>query len=506
MKDSSGVSEKRTKTTRRVRLSRRHVLLGAGAAAGGLGVARLLGLHDLNQLPLPGQSAPPSASVGTKIAGQDWVSPLERPEAQVAHLLRRATFGFTRAEYLDSVADGFSKTVDRLVEAQTAEPDPFPGGDTATKSKPIKIGDLQSWWLTRMFDSPTPFAERMTFFWHGHFTSDYRKVSPQYPFIYWQNLTWRRIALGDLRSMLMQVTIDPGMLRYLDLGTSTGKSPNENYSRELMELFTMGVGHYTEDDVRAGAKALAGWREPLTQAMYDDMVAEAQMRGRPVPKNLKPDDAKTGIFEPARAYIGAVTYLGVNKKWDTQAVLDRILEQDSVAPFIVTKILREFVMDSPSDAYVTRLADGFRKTKYDVKTLMREVFLSPEFLSAPAYRGLVKSPTELMVSTAKAVENPQLAKMIAQSGSGMGQTLFDPPEVGGWPSNASWVSSSEVLARINFTVNALGTMAKLPAFKDAHSVFLDGVVGPKTAELLNQTGDEASRWLIVLASPEFQLK
>jgi uncharacterized protein (DUF1800 family) len=314
------------------------------------------------------------------------------------------------------------------------------------------------------------------------------------------------MALGDLRSMLFAVTTDPGMLRYLDLATSTGKSPNENYSRELMELFTMGAGHYTEDDVRAGAKALAGWREPVTQAMYDDLVAEAQQRGRPIPKNLKPDAVKTGVFEPARAYSGAVTFLGVTKRWDTEAVLDRILEQDAVAPFIVTKVLREFVVDSPSDAYVRRLADGFRKTKYDMKTLMRDVFLSPEFISPAAYRALVKSPTELMVSLAKAVENPQLVRTIVQSGAGMGQTLFDPPEVGGWPSNASWVSSSAVLARINFTVNVLGTMPKLPPFKDAHAVFLDGVVSPKTAELLNQTGDEASRWLIVLASPEFQLK
>ena len=508
MKDSPGMSERRPKTTRRVPLSRRQVLLGAGVAAGGLGVARLLGLHDLGELGLPGQPSAPAIPAASGVAGTgvDWVAPLAKLEAQIAHLLRRATFGYSRAEYEQSVKDGFKMTVDRLVETKPAEPDPFPGGDDASRTKPLNIGSLQTWWITWMQKTPTPFAERMTFFWHGHFTSDFRKVSPQTPYIYWQNLTWRRMALMDLRSMLYQVTIDPGMLRYLDLGQSTGKSPNENYSRELMELFTMGVGHYTEDDVRAGAKALSGWREPVTQAMYDDLVARAQQQGRQVPKNLKVDDVKTGVFEPARAYNGTVTYLGLTKKWDTQAVLDRILEQDAVAPFIVTKVLREFVTDSPTDAYVTRLADSFRKSKYDMKTLVRDVFTSPEFVSPPAYRALVKSPTELMVSTAKAVENPQLARTIVQSASGMGQALFDPPEVGGWPSNASWISSADVLSRINFTVNALATMPKLPAFTGAHATFLDGVVGPKTADLLNQTGDEASRWLIVLASPEFQLK
>src|SRR5436189_150536 len=134
------------------------------------------------------------------------------------------------------------------------------GVDEATQGKPIKPQDLIAWWLDWMLRTPTPFAERMTFFWHGHFTSDFRKVNLQTPFIYWQNLTWRRMSLDNLHDMLYQVTIDPAMLRYLDLATSTGKSPNENYSRELMELFSMGVGTFTEDDVRAGAKALSGWR------------------------------------------------------------------------------------------------------------------------------------------------------------------------------------------------------------------------------------------------------
>src|SRR5205823_11878122 len=123
------------------------------------------------------------------------------------------------------------------------------------------------------------------------------------------NQTWRKNALGNLHDFLYQVTIDPGMLRYLDLGTSTGRAPNENYSRELMELFTMGVGSFTEDDVRNGAKALSGWREPVTQAMYDALVLRAQQQGRLAPRNITPDAVKTGIFEQQRAYTGAVKFL-----------------------------------------------------------------------------------------------------------------------------------------------------------------------------------------------------
>src|SRR2546428_13312846 len=229
------------------------------------------------------------------------------------------------------------------------------------------------------------------------------------------------MALANLQEILYQVTIDPGMLRYLDLATSTGRSPNENYSRELMELFTMGVGTFTEDDVRSGAKALAGWREPVTQTMYDALVKRAQEQGRRIPRNLQVDDVKTGVFEQQRAYVGGVKFLGLTKQWEVRGVLEQILAQDSVAPFIVTKILREFVTDQPSDAYVKRLADGFRKSRYDVKALMRDVFLSPEFIAPTTYRALVKSPTELMVHMPRALETPPPAKAIGASGQGMGQ-------------------------------------------------------------------------------------
>ncbi|HYK97176.1 MAG TPA: DUF1800 family protein, partial [Candidatus Acidoferrales bacterium] len=265
-------------------------------------------------------------------------------------------------------------------------------------------------------------------------------------------------------------------------------------------------GTFTEDDVRAGAKALAGWREPLTQAMVDDQIKIAQERGRPTPRNLKADTVKTGIFEQTRAYVGQVKYLGETRQWDTNAVLDKIVAQDSVAPFIVNKILSEFVMPAPDAAYVKRLADDWRRTKYDTKSLMKSVFTSPEFLAAANYRALVKSPTELMVSSAKALGTNAIAQQIARAGDGMGQGLFDPPEVGGWPSNGSWVSTNNVLARVNFAVNTLTALQSVPAFKNAHVTQLDGVVSQDTAQLLNAASDDASRWLILLASPEFQLK
>src|SRR5207248_4858323 len=154
--------------------------------------------------------------------------------ARVMHLLRRATFGYTPAQLESALSDGFTKTVDRLIETKPAEP---PALDAATTpGGRFAVSRLQQWWVDHMLATPTPFAERMTLFCHGHFTSDYRKAADN-TFMYWQNLTWRRMAMTDLRSMLIKVTTDPAMLRYLDLATSLATSPNENYSRELMELF-----------------------------------------------------------------------------------------------------------------------------------------------------------------------------------------------------------------------------------------------------------------------------
>src|SRR5207249_3978093 len=230
-------------------VNRRTVLAGALAAGAGVGAVRLWGGTA--------KTALQSVQVLQQGARTDWVSPLADERAKVAHLLRRTSFWATPAELEQAASDGYARTVDRLLEQKPAQPDPLPEAQGR-----LNLPQLQLWWVEHMLATRTPFAERLALFWHGHFTSDFRKVGLQTPFIYWQNLTWRDMAMGNLRQMLMQVTTDPAMLRYLDLATSTGSNPNENYSRELMELFTMGAGNYTEDDVRESAKALAGWQLP----------------------------------------------------------------------------------------------------------------------------------------------------------------------------------------------------------------------------------------------------
>jgi uncharacterized protein (DUF1800 family) len=423
----------------------------------------------------------PRAIAGAAAKAADWTSPLGAETARITHLLRRVTFGAAPDELEAAFQLGYGKVVDKLVETKPAAPPPVPG---MRAGGGIDLGVLQKWWVDQMLATATPFAERMTLFWHGHFTSDSTKVGTDQPYLYWQNLTWRNMALTDLRSMLMQVTIDPAMMVYLDLGTSTARAPNENYSRELLELFTMGAGNYTEDDVRAGAKALAGWRLPMNTTQ-----------------------PAVGVFDKRRAYSGGpITFLGRSGQIDTNGVIDAILASPATATSIVTQVVHHFVSPSPEDRYIQRLADEFRTSKYDMKTLMRSVFLSPEFISDRSYRSLIKSPTEYMVSALKALKAPQLSQVAVDSAANMGQRLFDPPDVGGWPNNDGWISSNTVMARVNFVTSVLGRLRNLPAARDVHQLQLDGVLSASTAKLLSQATDDHTRWMVALMAPEFTLK
>ncbi len=470
-------------------ITRRQALAAAAVTGVGVGVVRLLG-GSMQQIAAP-------RTGGTT----DWISPLQAESARVMQLLRRTSFGYTPSHLETALSDGFNKTLDRLLETPPATPQALAIASTPGGRFPIQ--QLQQWWIDHMLTTPTPFAERMTLFWHGHFTSDYRKTADD-TFMYWQNLTWRRMAMTDLRSMLMKVTVDPAMLRYLDLATSTGQNPNENYSRELMELFTMGAGNYSEDDVREGAKALAGWQLPQPDSIATVTVDNKNNVTRRLPVY---SSQKEGVFNQRRAFSGSVTFLSKTGRLDTQGVIDRILGQPATAPFIANKLVQHFVTPRPGASYVKGLGDTFRRSKYDMKTLMRAIFTSPEFVSEKSYRSLVKTPTEFMVHSAQALSLTSITKLITGSGSGMGQSLFDPPDVNGWPNNEAWISSNTVVERVNFVTAALGQVkGSLPSVPDAVRRHLDGVLSPQTSTLLNQAADERARWFVLLASPEFQLK
>lgn len=466
----------------------RRAVLGVALASGaGVAAARLLGASGVGQ---------------HQLNGSDWVSPLSGDAARVAHLLRRTSLGYTAAEFEHAASAGFRSTVDRLLEETPSPPPDFLAGDPARGVR-WTPAELQLWWIQHMLATPTPFAERLTLFWHGHFTSDLQKVGTRSPYLYWQNLTWRKMALTDLKSMLVEVTRDPAMLRYLDLATSTGTNPNENYSRELMELFTMGL-HYSEDDVRVAARALAGWIEPAPDGTVQVTLDAKNGVVRPYPLY---HTQKAGRFNPRRAAKAEpAMFLGKTRSWDTESVIDQILAQPWTARFIAGKVASEFLSTQPDGGLVNWLGDRFRASRYDLKTLFRDLFTSDAFVADQSYRALVKSPTEYMVGVLKALGAPQLARAVIPGGANMGQILFSPPDVGGWPRNEAWISSNNVLARVNFVTGVLRALKSLPASADAPQRHLDGVLGPRTAAQLRSTTSDHQRWLSIFAGPEFQLK
>lgn len=436
-----------------------------------------------------------------------WPSPLASEGARVAQLLRRTAFG-VRPETLEAaLSRGFERTLDSMLEAAPAEPPGLISPQDPSRGARLDEVAVQKWWLEHMLRTPTPLAERMTAFWHGHFTSSLDKAGSL--FIYWQNLTWRRLALGGLRPMLHEVTKDPAMLTYLDLASSDASDPaqppNENYARELMELFTLGPGRYSEADVKAAARALAGWTTPAPDTQIEVVVDEKT--GAKSSFDVWYEQ-KRGVFNPEQAYDGEITYLKKKGRLDLSGVVDQILAQPAAAPFLSRKLAAQFISPAPGKQTVQSLADAFRTSGYDLETLTRAALTSTEFGHPASYRSLVKSPLEFMLSAAIAVGAGarESAELIASYGDSTGQSPFQPPNVAGWPQNSAWISPSMMLARFNFVSELLESVPSLSSARGAEKVQLDGVLSDPTRRRLIKAGSDHDRWLVILTSPEFSLK
>ncbi len=403
----------------------------------------------------------------------------------ISQLLRRVAFGGTEAMYQQAMRQGYQQTVDQLLGQVAAQPTPLPGGEALGATPKLSVEQLQQWWITHMVATPTPFHERLTLFMAGLFTTDVRKVGTGSPFLAWQNRTWREMALGDLRTILTRVSVDPAMLLYLDGNLSDGNGmPNQNYARELLERFSIGPV-YTEQDVRMGALALSGWRVPQA--------------GK--------DSTRTGVFDPARHFALPVRFLGRERPMDLAAVVDAILAHPACAPFVTTRLLQEFVTPNPDPGCVERLATGFRRSGYQLRALVRDILLSPEFAAQAGYRALVKSPLDYMVGAARLVSADPLrvAPLIRQYATDMGHAPFAPPDVGGYAQNASWLTPITLTQRVNFATDLVGTFRTAPAAATLVPRYLDGILSGGTTQSLTAAATEPQRLWTLLASPDAQL-
>lgn len=281
--------------------------------------------------------------------------------------------------------------------------------------------ELKGWWYRQMVASPTPLVERMTLLWHDHFTSSLRKA--RWPtLMFRQNQLFRRHALGSFRELLHAVARDPAMILYLDGQRSRRGKPNENFARELLELFTLGKGHYSEKDIKEAARAFTGWRVKVSSGDFHEAWWTHDH--------------------------GAKTFMGRKGRLDGGDIIDIVLDRPEVATFIVEKLWRAFVSEAPDRGEVARLATMLRGSDYALRPVVRELLTSDAFYADAQRATMVKSPVDLLVGTLRrfGVARPP-ARDLLRAGRLLGQDLLEPPSVKGWPEGTAWITASTLVAR-----------------------------------------------------------
>jgi len=378
------------------------------------------------------------------------------PRSALAHLYRRAGFG-ARPEQLDAaVRAGYAATVDRLLDprahdpaAAAVEPPSLPllerpgkGADRAAKTSARQQArrqatELTLWWLQRMVAADNPLPEKLTLFWHGHFATSIRKVH-QAGLMERQNRLLRTMGAGPVEALTLAVARDAAMLVWLDGNQNRSQHPNENFARELMELFTVGIGNFTEADVKAVARAFTGWR-------VDRRSGEVR-------------------FAPARFDPGPKTIQGQTGAWGAADAVRVLTHSPAAAGFVAARMWSFFARPvGIDDPVVTELARGYAGHR-DAGLLVRAVLTHPDFTSPATRTGLVKTPVEYVAGTLRALrldpDNQTLGVLRR-----LGQVPFAPPSVGGWPANAAWLTTASSLERLRFA-RACAAKADLSAVAD----------------------------------------
>jgi uncharacterized protein (DUF1800 family) len=363
----------------------------------------------------PAMTAPPTP--------QDTIS-------NVGHLWRRAGFGGTPDQILRAARTGLPATITALIDYDQI-PDAFIPPDPAIlpADKEARIDALTQWWLRRMITTTRPLQEKMTLFWHGHFATANAKVrSPL--LMYHQNQTFRTLAIARFDDLLTAVYQDPAMLIWLDGRRNVKNAPNENWGREVMELFTLGRGNYTEDDVHANARAFTGWR--LDASLH-------------------------AVFNPRLHDDGIKTLLGQTGPWGADDAVRILCAHPATGPFLAAKLWRFFASDQPAPKTIDQMARTYYTSNHSIKAMMRVMLSSPDFYGQAARSRHVKSPTDFLITTIRQLGSPPIDLTPFPRLLGLlGQALFNPPNVGGWPGGASWINGGTMLARFNLASQLAG--------------------------------------------------
>jgi uncharacterized protein (DUF1800 family) len=446
--------------------------------------------------------------------------------AKAAHLLRRAGFGAPPPEISAAAAAGPERAVDALF-AFPSEPEPpaifdevtmaeeqlddarerLPRGEANPREHPElrplfqavgraharAIVDLTAWWLDRMAHGPAPLQEKLTLFWHGHFTSSFADVHDAVA-MFNQNQLFRRHAAGNFATLLDGVARDPAMLLYLNNAENRQGRPNENWARELMELFTLGIGHYSETDVRESARAWTGW------SLKDNRTYA---------------DRRTFMFRPRWHDDGIKTFLGRTGPWDGADVLRIILATPFAPAWLAGKLARWFVSSQPDQRLVDAMAQQLRETNYELRPVLATLFRSNAFYRPDVMYSQIKSPAEYVVGAIRHLRVQDVDwRRLEASLATMGQRLFFPPTVAGWPGGTRWINAGTVFNRIDVAAGLLtgrlGT-ADTSGFRsvDEIAVSLLGrpLPAPRQSALARATGGQPTDQAVhlVMSLPEYQV-
>ena len=367
----------------------------------------------------------------------------------MAHLFRRAGFGASQEELEAALVRGYEATVEQLLHP---ERQPELDEDLIFRyyvdfHESRKIDSAMSHWVYRMINAHRPLEEKMTLFWHCLFATGNSKVEAP-PTMLQQISTFRRFALGNFRDILVDLSKDPAMIFWLDNQENTRTVYNENYGRELLELFSMGIGNYTEDDVKECARAFTGWT-------FKNPIPAAKPYGR-----FKWEFE----FRPDLHDYGEKTFLGETGTFDGEEIVDIVARQPATAQFLARRLYLFFVADRPDQAAIDELAEVYVQSGYEIRSMLRSLFLSDYFRSRRAYYAMVKSPADYVVGLLRLAQDYRFPKPgiydVAFECRYMGQDLLNPPSVEGWHTGKEWIDTGILVERVNFAASVVTDPSK----------------------------------------------
>lgn len=359
--------------------------------------------------------------------------------------------------------------------------------DDAQAPEAEKSDATLTWWLNRIGENVNGLQERMAFLWHSIIPTNRHAVG-NHGFVGMQLNMIRPRALGNFRDLLQSFAIDPAMLKYLDAESSTAKNPNENLAREIMELFSLGVGHYSEDDVRQAALAMTGWRVD--------------------------GDGRRAYREPNRTYEGETTFLGETKMWDVTSIVDRLCDHPATAERIASLVWYHFVGTYPTGEAKAELGTWWQAQNLEIKPLLQRIFLDEQFWASHYVRPRSGFEYYTAVQNILGLDPSQHWRPRE-----LGQMVFEPPNVGGWPEGSRWLTPDSMLRRasmmfsVDFKDVANGLTATTEEILDACGLYVinDQVIAAMAATVdhvdeIGQEGPPQLKWRIAMSCPEFQLQ